>query len=216
VSKTTLVGQETRAVLRRCLLDARTSTDPALQAVRAAALANHLQAWLSVHLPVLCGDRLSAMPAAAQSQAQIRPPDDRQDHTLGVYWPIRGEPDLRPFYASLAAAGVTLALPVMTGPGQPLQFARWDAGAPLVTDRWGIATPTTMIPVRPAALLIPCVGFNATGHRLGYGGGFYDRTLALAPRPVAIGVAWDNARCDFAAAAHDMPMDVVITESPPA
>jgi 5-formyltetrahydrofolate cyclo-ligase len=206
VSETTLVGQETRAVLRRRLLDARTSTDPATQAVQAAALAAHLQAWLSRHLPALCGD---AAPAAAASE---QPPQQ----ILGVYWPIRGEPDLGPFYGRLAAAGVALALPVMTGPGQPLQFARWDTGAPLVTDRWGIATPKTMIPVRPAALLIPCVGFNATGHRLGYGGGFYDRTLALAPRPVAIGVAWENGRCDFVAAAHDMPMDVVITESSPA
>lgn len=216
VSETALAEAKTRAVLRRRLLDARTSTDPSLQALRVATLSANLQAWLEQHLPGLWNALRRDFAADASAAVAGEVPGSAPDNVLGVYWPIRGEPDLRPFYATLAATGVRLALPVMTGRNQPLQFAMWAPEAALATDRWGIATPETIIPVAPLALLIPCVGFTATRHRLGYGGGFYDRTLALTPRPVAIGIAWDHARCDFTAAAHDIPMDVVLTESQPA
>ncbi len=202
VSETTQTPAQLRTVLRRCLLDARTAIGPDARLARDAAIAAHLGAWLTQFLA-----------GSSSSEATTRLPA----LCLGVYWPIRGEPDLRPLYARLAATGFILALPVMTAPDAPLQFARWMPDAPLVLDRWGIATPQTILPVDPSVLLIPCVGVNATGHRLGYGGGFYDRTLASRqPRPLAIGIATDGARCNFNAAAHDMPMDVVITETRPA
>ncbi|GAC1408701.1 MAG: hypothetical protein NVSMB6_08020 [Burkholderiaceae bacterium] len=132
--------------------------------------------------------------------------------TLGVFWPIRGEPDLRPLYEELAAAGMALALPQMVDGQFLLRFHAWEPGSAVVLDRWGIATPANTVPVTPEALLIPCVGFNAQGVRLGYGGGFYDRTLAFLPRPRAIGIAYELARATFDGDLHDIPMDVVLTE----
>lgn len=207
VAETAQTGLQTRKVLRQCLLDARLAIEPAARCGRDHAIVAQLKAWLTLNWP-------SWREAGAITSSSLHP---ASAVVLGVYWAIRDEPDLRPFYDELAAAGVSLALPVVTAPDAPLQFARWDPGAVLMLDRFGIATPQTIIAVDPAALLIPCVGFNATRHRLGYGGGFYDRTLAIRqPRPLAIGIATADAACDFIAATHDMPMDVVITEAGPA
>jgi 5,10-methenyltetrahydrofolate synthetase len=135
--------------------------------------------------------------------------------TLGVYWPIRGEPDLRKTYAELAARGMRLALPFIAAPDLPLRFAEWMPGDPLVKDALGVSIPATVIDIQPDALLIPCVGFNAGNIRLGYGGGFYDRTLAVTPRPLAIGIAYAFGLADFEGAAHDIALDCVITEQSP-
>ncbi|HTH45371.1 MAG TPA: 5-formyltetrahydrofolate cyclo-ligase [Oxalicibacterium sp.] len=133
--------------------------------------------------------------------------------TLGVYWPMRGEPDLHALYAELAARGVQLALPVATA-RQPLQFLPWTPGEMVVRDRYGAGVPAVARDiVQPQALIIPCVGFNTERFRLGYGGGFYDRTLALAPRPYAIGVAYAIGETRFEIGAHDMPLDAIVTDS---
>ena len=187
VAQTAQAGTHVKARLRRTLLDARNAIDSTERSRRDAVLALHLQDWLQQH-PV---------------------------DLLGVYWPIRGEPDLREFYDRISATGVRLALPLVVGRELPLQFSAWVPGAPLVTDRWGIATPASIVIVAPQALLIPCVGFNSERFRLGYGGGYYDRTLALTPRAQAIGVAYATAAAVFAAAAHDIAMDVMITETAP-
>ena len=115
-------------------------------------------------------------------------------------------------YADLAQEGVKLALPVVMGKGAPLGFAGWTPGDALVCDAHGVPTPVKKNLIRPEALLIPCVGFNADNIRLGYGGGFYDRTLAVKPRPLAIGVAYASARTSFNADPHDIALDIVITE----
>jgi 5-formyltetrahydrofolate cyclo-ligase len=135
--------------------------------------------------------------------------------TLGVYWPIRGEPDLRKTYADLAARGVRLALPLIAAHDLPLRFAEWTPGDALVKDALGVSIPATVIATQPDALLIPCVGFNAGNIRLGYGGGFYDRTLAAVPRPVAIGIAYACSLAEFDGAAHDVALDWIITEQSP-
>jgi 5-formyltetrahydrofolate cyclo-ligase len=133
---------------------------------------------------------------------------------LGVYWPIRSEPDLRPAYAQLTALGVRLALPVVVERDAPLHFAEWSSGAPLTKDAMGVMVPAPpQHQVRPKAVLIPCVGFNRGRVRLGYGGGYYDRTLAEAPRPLAIGIAYDAARAEFEAAPHDIALDLIVTET---
>lgn len=178
---------QSKAELRRALLAKRGGMATDVRAAQDAAIGRNLQAWLNTY------------PAAL----------------LGIYWPIRAEPDLRPVYEVLAAAGITLALPVMNGADLPLAFAAWAPGAPLVYDRWGIATPATICPVAPQALLIPCIGFTPQWHRLGYGGGFYDRTLAQQPRPQAIGIAYANTCTTFDIGPYDIAMDVVITEGVP-
>ncbi|MBQ5948843.1 5-formyltetrahydrofolate cyclo-ligase [Massilia sp. ST3] len=132
---------------------------------------------------------------------------------LGVYWPLAGEPDLRPAYAELAQAGVRLALPVVLARDAALGFAEWIPGEPTVTDRLGVAVPAELrLVARPPALLVPCLGFNAQGYRLGYGGGFYDRTLEAQPRPRTLGIAYACQLAEFAGDVHDVPLDRVITE----
>jgi 5,10-methenyltetrahydrofolate synthetase len=137
----------------------------------------------------------------------------RQPPLLGVYWPLHGEPDLRAAYAELAKAGAQLALPVVVARDAPLAFAAWTLGDPMVTDGMGVAVPGDLHFVeRPPAMLVPCLGFNIDGYRLGYGGGFYDRTLAGAPRPATLGIAYASQQAVFAHAPHDVALDVIVTE----
>ncbi|MCD2516840.1 5-formyltetrahydrofolate cyclo-ligase [Massilia sp. G4R7] len=132
---------------------------------------------------------------------------------LGVYWPLAGEPDLRPAYAELAEAGVRLALPVVVARDAALGFAQWLPGEATLADSMGIAVPADLRMVdRPSALLIPCLGFDARGYRVGYGGGFYDRTLEAEPRPKTVGIAYACQQVDFEIGEYDIPLDQVITE----
>jgi len=133
--------------------------------------------------------------------------------TLGVYWPLAGEPDLRPAYAELAEAGVRLALPVVLARDAALGFAEWVPGEPTVTDSLGVAIPAELRMVeRPGLLLVPCLGFDARGYRLGYGGGFYDRTLADEPRPKTLGIAYACQQAQFEIGEYDIPLDEIVTE----
>jgi 5,10-methenyltetrahydrofolate synthetase len=131
---------------------------------------------------------------------------------LGVYLPIRGEPDLQAAYQALDRLGASLALPSVEERAAPLAFFEWRPGDPLGRDGVGLPVPASRRHVRPDALLIPCLGFNAGRFRLGYGGGYYDRTLATSPRPLAVGIAYAAALAAFEPSAHDMPMDIVLTD----
>lgn len=132
---------------------------------------------------------------------------------IGVYWPIRGEPELPLHDRKSCWGGRELALPRVVAKDQPLQFGRWPSDAVMRFDPWGIGTPEPFELVEPDLLVIPCLGYDRRGFRLGYGAGFYDRTLAA--RPVAtIGVAWDSAELtDLAWETHDLPLDRIITEA---
>lgn len=133
---------------------------------------------------------------------------------LGVYWPLRDEPDLHPAYAELARLGVLLLLPVVLKKDAALNFALWQIGEPLVKDAMGIAVPAELrIEPYPPALLVPCLGFNSQGYRLGYGGGFYDRTLEKEPRPATIGIAYSCLAADFGNDSHDVALGRIITEA---
>ncbi len=134
--------------------------------------------------------------------------------SLAVYWPLAGEPDLRPAYAELAEEGVRLALPVVVARDAALGFAEWVPGEATVADSMGVAVPAELRMVgRPEALLIPCLGFDAQGYRLGYGGGFYDRTLAQEPRPRTLGIAYSCQLVEFDLNEYDIPLGEIITES---
>lgn len=133
---------------------------------------------------------------------------------IGVFWPMRSEPDLRQLFDEWSAAGLQLALPVVIDPDCPLKFLAWAPGDPLVKDAMGVWVPAASTKeVTPELLLVPCVGYNSDRFRLGYGGGFYDRTLAAMPRPRAIGVAYTCSRAEFAVESHDIPLDAVVTET---
>lgn len=132
---------------------------------------------------------------------------------LAVYWPISGEPDLLATYQALAQEGAALALPVVVERHAPLAFTEWTPGEPMATDPMGIAVPARLRTVpRPPALLVPCLGFNEHGYRLGYGGGFYDRTLAGGIRPATLGIAYACQVARFEGDTHDVPLDLVVTE----
>ncbi len=134
---------------------------------------------------------------------------------LGFYWPIRGEPDLRRVILSWLGEDVQrrAGLPVMVD--KMLEFAPWGADTPMMQGPLGIQVPSRHARLSPQLLLIPCVGFDSMRHRLGYGGGYYDRTLAaLNPRPVTVGVAFDATKVpSIGPQSHDLRMDLVITES---
>lgn len=134
--------------------------------------------------------------------------------SLAVYQPIRREPDLADAYDALAARGVDLCLPVVVGREMPLEFRRWRPGDVLEKDAMGTRVPPAgTAVVQPQALLIPCVGFNEAGFRLGYGGGFYDRTLAGTARPLAVGVCYGFGLVAFEAQPHDVPLDAILTDA---
>jgi len=175
-----------KTMLRRALLAARGALDPAVKAEWDGLIVARVVAWWRAHR------------AAA----------------LGVYWPLRGEPDLSAAYAELAELGVQLALPVVVARDAALGFSAWTPGEAMRKDSLGVAVPAVLRPMaRPPALLVPCLGFNIQGYRLGYGGGFYDRTLEQAPRPLTLGIAYAMGAVVFDSDAHDVALDDIITEA---
>lgn len=174
-----------KQALRRELAARRAAIDPAEKALWDAQIGANLLAWW-----------------------------EREEHnTLGVYWPLKGEVDLSATFAALAARGVQLVLPVVLAKHAPLGFAAWTPGEAMHKDAMGVAVPALMTMVAPPpALLVPCLGFNHAGFRLGYGGGYYDRTLAAMPRPLTAGIAYACQQVQFASLAHDVPLDIILTE----
>ncbi len=130
-------------------------------------------------------------------------------------WPFQAEFDARPYAARLHSIGVRLAVPVVVAKGQPLEFLQWVPGDTMEAGAYGIPIPTKHFPIRPDVLLVPPVGIGRAGDRLGYGGGFFDRTLAaLNPRPITIAHAFELSRVPTTyPQAHDILMDFVVTES---
>lgn len=159
---------------------------------------------------------LDARKRAAESVTQqlLAAVDLRAYPTLGFYWPIRGELDLRELARSHVEAGGTAALPVVVAKNAPLELWQWQHGAPMQRGFWNIPVPAERRVVKPDVLVIPLVGYDAAGFRLGYGGGYYDRTLAaLTPRPLCIGVGCDDSQLEtIHPQPHDIPMNLIVTE----
>ena len=134
---------------------------------------------------------------------------------LGLYWPLGSEFNAAAALAADAAFDKTMrALPYARRAARSLEFRRWDGSAPTQVDECGIGS-SDGAPVVPDVVVVPCVGFTAAGHRLGFGGGYYDRWLAANPHVVAVGVAWSFAEVDvatFAARPHDVPLAFIVTE----
>ena len=134
---------------------------------------------------------------------------------LSGFWPIKGEPDLRPALADLHRAGVTVALPVVETRAAPLVFRRWTPETKLVRGDWNIPVPPPDAAMLvPDFALAPCLGWTDDCYRLGWGGGYFDRTLAaLTPRPITIGIALNAARLPtIFPQPHDIPLDLILTE----
>lgn len=159
--------------------------------------------------------------AAAEMRAQDRLADFLSRETQGIvagYVAIRSEIDPAPVMARLVAAGRALALPVVQGPGQPLAFRAWHPGVRMLPGAFGALVPAEGAWVEPQVLIVPLLAFDRRGFRLGYGGGFYDRTLAvLRARGPAMAVGFAFAGQEEAGALPveptDAPLDALVTEA---
>lgn len=160
----------------------------------------------------------AAGPVAAQVLAALAPRLEVAAGTVVAgYWPMGDEADPRPLMAALAQAGAILALPEVVARAQPLRFRRWADGEALDGGAHGTFHPTAAAPVVvPGVLLVPLLAFDRAGYRLGYGGGYYDRTLESLRENAqvrAIGVAF--AAQEMAAVprdGHDQRLDAIATE----
>lgn len=149
---------------------------------------------------------------AAGVLAEIAAPEGR---IVSAYWPFRGEPDFRPLLAEIVARGGRTALPVVVEKGRPLEFHLWQAGEELGRGVWNIPVPAAHRPCLPDIVIAPVVGYDPACYRLGYGGGFFDRTLAaMAKKPRVIGIGYSAARLStIYPQMHDIPMDLIVTEA---
>lgn len=131
---------------------------------------------------------------------------------VSLYWPFRGEPDLRPWIASLVARGGIPALPLVVQKARPLIFRAYRPGDRLEKGVWSIPIPAEGDPVVPDITIAPLVGVDPQNYRLGYGGGFFDRTLAsLSKKPLVIGVGYEVQRIPtIYPQPHDIPMDRIV------
>ena len=181
---------------------------------------DEIKAWRRAKRGELLAQRMAVAPARA---AEVRDQVARlvadgvpglTTASVGFYWPFRGELDLRSLAADLVARGGRAALPAVVVKGQPVEFRPWTPAMALEPDAAGIPAPPAGAQARPAILLVPLLGFDEAGYRLGYGGGYYDRTLAaLAQKPLAIGVGYAMGRlATIHPQPHDVPMDAIVTE----
>ncbi len=140
-------------------------------------------------------------------------PDLAQD-VLAMYWPIRKEYDPRPLVTRLHAQGLRACMPGPVATDAPMHFRVWHPGVDIVTDALGIATPVGTSEIVPQTVLVPLVGWDDAGYRLGYGGGYFDRTLAaIEPPALAIGVGYEQSRLSsIHPQPWDLPLDYIVTE----
>ena len=140
----------------------------------------------------------------------------RRESAIGAYWPIKGEFDALPALYRWSEADTTrrIGLPVIDRDTRQLRFHVWYPGCPMEEDAYGIPKPKDTEAFEPQLLLVPCVGFGPNGLRLGYGGGFYDRTLAaLQPMPYTVGVGYAHGFLPWLVSEpHDVPLDAMLTE----
>ena len=148
---------------------------------------------------------------------------NRPDTVIGAYWPIKGEFDPLPALHRWKEDGELLdeplrrriGLPVVNKEHKTLTFHAWYPGCPMEPDAYGIPKPKDTEVIVPTLLFVPCVGYAAGGYRLGYGGGFYDRTLAtLQPKPFTVGLGFTNGYLDeFEPEEFDLPLDAILNDN---
>ncbi|MDE3239096.1 MAG: 5-formyltetrahydrofolate cyclo-ligase [Paracoccaceae bacterium] len=181
-----------RKAERARLLDARKAMSVEARGVAGGAMLGHVRD--------LIADRIGALEGCC----------------LSAFWPIKGEVDLRALLTDWHEAGATACLPVVETRFAPLVFRRWTPETEMIRGDWNIPVPSPDVErVLPDVLLAPLVGWDDAGYRLGYGGGYFDRTLAaLGPRRLVIGVGFQAARlATIYPQPHDIPLDAIVTEA---
>jgi len=179
-----------------------------------------LKAWRKAERERLIAARL-AVPAAELEAWRLRIDATLERSFPGLArarlafcWPIKGEYDARHLAKTLRDRGALTALPVVISRQAPLVFREWHPGIELAKGPLDIPYPASSPEVTPQAVLLPMNGWDMQGYRLGYGGGFFDRTLAAArKKPVIIGISFEFARIEtIHPQSWDIPMDYVVTE----
>lgn len=199
-------------------LDCDAEAEARQQALDVARWRKAERARLLAERRALSVDRNAAL-SAALGQVLIDTLRDRFANRRGMvlsgFWPIKGEPDLRPALTQLIREGVILALPVVAVPQAPLVFRPWVPGMAMRRGVWNIPEPDTEATIQPDLALAPLVGWTADGYRLGYGGGYFDRTLAPADgRPFTLGIGVISAQLPtIFPQPHDIPLDLILTET---
>jgi 5,10-methenyltetrahydrofolate synthetase len=180
-----------------------------------------VRAWRRRQRTVLLAKRDAMPPTERRSAAQIVAAGlsefvaDRGFASIGLYWPIKHEINLLSWAEAWARQhAVILCLPVVVARQAPLEYWRWRQGEKLGRGVWDIPVPARRDVVAPDLMLAPLVGFDRQNYRLGYGGGYFDRTLAaLRQRPVVVGIGYDFGALDtIFPQPHDIRMDAVVTE----
>ena len=201
-----------------CLLH---EIDPVYAGLAPPAPSEGIGAWRKAERERLIAARL-AIPAdtrAAHSQAIADALDcelgDIDGRAISLYWPFRGEPDLRPWLERATARGAICLLPIVVEKGEPLIFKSWKHGEKLDRGIWNIPIPAEGPEMLPDIVISPLVGFDPRLYRLGYGGGFFDRTLAAHPgKPLVIGVGYAMQHIPtIHPQRYDIPMTRIITEN---
>ncbi|HBK05491.1 MAG TPA: 5-formyltetrahydrofolate cyclo-ligase [Acetobacteraceae bacterium] len=176
-----------------------------------------LRLWRKARREALIAQRLALTPeertaASDRITERLEALLATEPRCLGFYWPFRGEYDPRPLVRALHRNGVPLALPVVVAKAQPLIFRPWWPGIKMAHGVWQIPIPAEGEPVQPDTLLVPLVGFDGSRYRLGYGGGFYDRTIAaMTSRPRTIGIGFQCGRLrTIHPQSYDIPMDEIV------
>ncbi|MDO5668136.1 MAG: 5-formyltetrahydrofolate cyclo-ligase [Alcaligenaceae bacterium] len=201
--------------IRSDLLDKRKQLSSTEHQMRSKALSEHFLGWLkSLEYETQHHEGFEAL-KILPARHKIR----RQGLVVAAFWPYRNEPDICELLEALHAMGHEIILPKVMQKNAPLQFFYWDPGATLIKGHFGLLEPEpNEIGALPDIVLIPMLGYGENGERLGYGGGYYDRTIAQweeqGHEPVLIGALWSDARLpqDYVALAHDKLIDGIVTE----
>ena len=194
--------------------------DPAYAGLTPPAPSEGVPAWRKARREELIAGRLAipadtrALHSQAIADALDRELGDISGKAVSLYWPFRGEPDLRPWMERATARGATCLLPIVVEKGRPLIFKSWKQGEKLDRGVWNIPIPAEGREMLPDIVISPLVGFDPSLYRLGYGGGFFDRTLAAHPgKPLVIGVGYSSQHIPtIHPQPHDIPMTRIVTE----
>ena len=179
-----------------------------------------VRTWRKVARAKLIAARI-AVPATLRAEwtaamiARLKPLLMTAPAPVSFYWPFKAEPDFRPLMRELDASGIPVALPVAFKLGEPMTFRPWHRRCEMARGIWDIPIPADPTEVLPRTVIAPIVGFDPANYRLGYGGGFFDRTLEKLGRDAqAIGVGFSMFRLEtIQPQPHDIPMARIVTDA---